>query len=203
MQNHNHHEDFQANAALYALGALPDFEARAFADELALASDAARAETAAFDALVAQLGLSVAEATPSAAVRERLMARLAREPQPASTPTHSVKPAVPTHLDVLSGEGNWVKLFDGVKTKTLFTDPATGYVTSLLKLNPGAQIPNHKHHGPEQCLIVAGEFKMNDKVYGPGDFTVALAGSEHLDLFTETGATLLIVAPPEYEWMVS
>jgi anti-sigma factor ChrR (cupin superfamily) len=201
MQNNNHHEDFQANAALYALGALPDFEARAFADELALASDAARAEAAEFDAIVTQLGLSVAEATPSTDVRARLMARLAHDAQAANTRAPSANSAVPFHQDVLSGEGKWRRLFDGVNAKTLFTDPATGYVTSLLKLNPGARIPNHKHHGNEQCLIVSGEFRINDKVYGPGDFTVALTGSKHLDLYTETGTTLLIVAPPEYEWV--
>lgn len=189
-------EDFQAQAALYALGALSPFEARAFEDDLAIASDEARAEAAEFNSVVSQLGFSVDEATPSADVRNRLLARIASEPQPAKT---TPKAALPTHLDVLANEGHWIPLFAGGACKVLFTEPSNGYVTSLLKLDPGARIPNHRHRGNEQCLIVAGEFRMNDKVYKPGDFTVALDGSEHLDIYTETGGVLLLVSPPDYE----
>lgn len=197
MHNHNDEEDFQARAALYALGALPPFEARAFAAELALASDEARAEVAEFSAIASQLGLSVAEATPSAGVRAQLLARIARESQ--SPRPHAQAAPAPAQLDIFSNEGQWTKVFEGGFSKVLFVEPTNGYVTSLLKINPGARVPNHKHKGNEQCMIMAGEFRMNDKVYGPGDFTVAFDGTDHLDLFTETGATLLLVSPPDYD----
>ena len=32
-----------------------------------------------------------------------------------------------------------------------------------------------------------------------GDFTVALNGSEHLNVYTPTGGVLMIVSPPSYE----
>ncbi len=195
MQNHKNNEDFQAHAALYALGALSQTETRVFEDELALASDAARAEVAEFDAVVSQLGLSASEATPSAQVLNQLVARIAREPHT----TQSASPAPSTHLDVFSHEGQWRKLFEGGYSKVLFTEPTNGYVTSLLKLDPGARLPNHRHKGNEQCMIMSGEFRMNGKLYGPGDFTVALDGTDHLDLHTETGALVLLVSPPDYD----
>jgi anti-sigma factor ChrR (cupin superfamily) len=195
MQNHKHNEDFQARAALYALGSLSEREAQAFEDELALASDTARAEVAEFDAIVAQLGLSAPEATPSDWVRDQLLTRVARE----SHTTKSVAPAAATHLDVFSHEGQWRKLFEGGYSKVLFTEPSNGYVTSLLKLDPGTRLPNHKHKGNEQCMVMTGEFRMNGKVYGPGDFTVALDKTDHLDVYTETGALVLLVSPPDYD----
>lgn len=195
MQNHKNNEDFQARAALYALGALSEVEAQAFESELALASDAARAEVAEFDAIVSQLGLGAPEATPSAQVRDQLLARLARE----SHPTKSAAATPTAHLDVFSHEGQWRKLFEGGYSKVLFTEPTNGYVTSLLKLEPGTRLPNHRHKGNEQCMIMMGEFRMHGKIYGPGDFTVALDGTEHLDLYTETGALVMLVSPPDYD----
>lgn len=194
MQKKHHNEDFQAEAALYALGALSSVEERAFLDELARASDEARIEVAEFSSIVSQLGLSAPEAAPSEGVRERLLTRIAKEPQ-------SAKPAAarPTHYDVFARDGEWTEIFQGVFRKPLFVEPTNGYVTFLLKMNPGSRVPNHKHKGNEQCMIIAGEFRMNDKVYQPGDFTVAFDGTDHLDLYTETGTTLLIVSPPDYD----
>jgi anti-sigma factor ChrR (cupin superfamily) len=197
--NNNNNEDFQARAALYALGALSAIEAKEFEEELALASDVARAEVAEFDAIVSQLGLSAPEATPSPQVRDQLLARIARESHTAKATSSPLS----THLDVFSHEGRWTKLFEGTYSKILFTEPTNGYVTSLLKLDPGARLPNHRHRGNEQCLILTGEFRMNNKVYGPGDFTVALHGTAHLDVYTETGATVLLVSPPDYDFVAA
>ncbi|MFN7927647.1 MAG: cupin domain-containing protein [Blastocatellia bacterium] len=190
MQSNNHQEDFQARAALYALGALSPAEARAFEDELTIAADVARAEVAEFDAVVAQLGLSVEEATPSAQLRAHLLTRIADE-TPTANPSH--------HVDVFRTEGAWQPLFPGGEAKVLFQEPTNGYITSLLKLEAGARIPNHHHHGNEQCMVMAGEFQMNGKLYQQGDFTVALDGSEHLEIYSPTGGVLLIVSPPDYE----
>lgn len=199
MHDHDTHEEFQTRAASYALGTLSPAEAQAFEDELNLAAATARLEVAEFEAVVSQIGLSAAEATPSANIRAQLLTRIAHEPQlPQAT---TLTPLASTHLDVLAHEGNWVKLFEGGYSKVLFTEPTNGYVTSLLKLDPGARLPNHKHRGNEQCLILAGEFMMNNKLYRPGDFTVALDETEHLDVYTHTGGTVLLVSPPDYDFV--
>ena len=196
MQSNNHHEDFQARAALYALGALSPAEARAFEDELTIAADAARAEVAEFDLIVSQLGLSAEDAAPPAQLRDQLMARIASE-SPAAAKTRDASRS--QHVDVFRNDGHWMPLFAGTEAKILFTEPSNGYVTSLLKLDPGARIPNHHHRGNEQCMVMTGEFHMNGKLYKQGDFTVALNGSDHLGIYTPTGGILLIVSPPDYE----
>lgn len=196
MQSNHNHDDFQSRAALYALGALSQSEARAFEDDLTIASADAQVEVAEFEAIVAQLGLSVEAAAPSPDLRSQLLARIANEPQAAA----KANPAsLPKHLDVFANEGHWLPLFEGGACKILFTEPSNGYVTSLLKLDPGARIPNHHHRGNEQCMVMAGEFHMNGKLYNAGDFTVALDGSDHLGIYTPTGGVLMIVSPPDYE----
>lgn len=194
MQKKQNNEDFQEKASLHVLGALLPMEERAFLHELDMASDEARVEVAELSSIVSQLGLSAPEASPSESVRERLLEQIAKEPQAA-------KPAAarPAHYDVFANDGEWTEIFEGVFRKPLFVEPTNGYVTFLLKMNPGSRVPDHKHKGNEQCLIVAGEFRMNDKAYRPGDFTVAFDGTDHLDLFSQTGATLLIVSPPDYD----
>jgi anti-sigma factor ChrR (cupin superfamily) len=72
-------------------------------------------------------------------------------------------------------------------------------VTSLYKLLPGAHVPMHTHAGVEQCLVIEGDFHVNDEVLGPGDFTCAMTGSIHETVFTRGGTTLLIVAQQGYE----
>lgn len=195
MESTHHHEDFQARAALYALGALSPLEACAFEDELTLAAHTARLEAAEFDAVVSQLGFSAEAATPPAQLRDELLARIANESR-AATSHREVAPM--HHVDVFRHEGHWKPVFPGAEVKMLFAEPTNGYVTSLLKLEPGARIPNHHHHGNEQCMVMAGEFHMNGKLYRQGDFTVALGGSDHLDIYTPTGGLLLLVSPPDY-----
>lgn len=195
MQSNHNYEDFQARAALYALGALSQSDAQIFEDELAMASDEARAEVAEFDAVVAQLAFSVELAPPPSNLRAKLMARIADDAQP----TTKINNASHTHVDVFKNDGRWIPLFEGGAGKILFTEPTNGYVTSLLRLDPGTRIPNHHHRGNEQCMVMAGEFHMNGKLYDQGDFTVALNGSNHLGIFTPTGGVLLIVSPPDYE----
>ena len=69
----------EEQAALYALGMLCQTEARAFEYEVAAGNPEAVASLKAFDHLVADLALSVPEATPPASVRKSLINRIAGE----------------------------------------------------------------------------------------------------------------------------
>ena len=46
--------------------------------------------------------------------------------------------------------------FPGVETKTLFIDKQTGSVTALIRLAPGARLPDHEHPLAEQSLRARG-----------------------------------------------
>ncbi len=199
IHNNKNNEEFQARAALFALGALSLHEARAFENELAQASAEDCTEAAAFDAVVNQLGLSLQEATPSAEVRQNLIAQIAQEPRPPKNSGNGFQPNRATNFHIRENEGEWIRLGAKVFSKQLFVEPTNGYVTSLLKIEAGGGFPNHHHKGTEQCLVIAGDFEMNGTAYGPGDFIVAMKGTDHLDIFTNHGATVLLVSPPEYE----
>lgn len=184
-------EEFESRAALHALAT---YEARVFADELAAASDAEAALLRDFEEVAANLALAAPEATPSADVRKQLLARVA-----ASREAAAARPAGPRlMIDVRYNEIEWQPMAENIFYKPLYYNAAQRELTSLVWLLPGARLPNHQHLGTEQCLIIEGGFRVGDKVYGPGDFQVLFEGTTHEDIYTETGAVVLLIAPPEY-----
>jgi anti-sigma factor ChrR (cupin superfamily) len=69
--------------------------------------------------------------------------------------------------------------FPGVETKTLFIDKETGSVTALIKMAPGARLPDHEHPLAEQSLVLEGELVDDDGRCGAGNFVWRPAGSRH------------------------
>ena len=199
IHNNQNNEEFQARTALFALGALSLHEARAFENELAQAPAENRTEAAGFETVVQQLGLGLQEATPSAEVRQNLIAQIAQEPRPPKNSGNGFQPNRATNFHIRQDEGKWIQLNDNAFSKQLFIEPTNGYVTSLLRIEAGGGFPNHHHKGNEQCLVITGDFEMNGIAYGPGDFIVAMKGTDHLDIFTKHGATVLLVSPPAYD----
>jgi len=192
-------DEIREQAALYALGALDQEEARAFEEHLTEGCEVCHSELGPFAAVVLSLALAPLEQEPSPAVREKLLARLTVESQDAGAVTASRQASGLQFLTVRAGEGEWQELFEGVLAKQLLVDRAKGTVTSLYKLLPGAHVPMHTHAGVEQCLVIEGDFHVNDEVLGPGDFTCAMTGSIHETSFTRGGTTLLIVAQQGYK----
>ncbi|MBC7932309.1 MAG: cupin domain-containing protein, partial [Rubrivivax sp.] len=88
---------------------------------------------------------------------------------------------------------------DGVCYKLLFADRERGTYTTLLKLQPGARIPSHRHLGVEQCLVLEGDLSAGPVKMSAGDFNCSLPDSVHDEVATEGGALLLIVSPEKYE----
>ena len=74
-------EDGQELAALYALGALTQHEARAFESHLRDGCDACKAEVEKFDSVVGTLASTAEPATPPAYLRDLLAARIEKEKQ--------------------------------------------------------------------------------------------------------------------------
>ncbi len=194
-------ERITEQAAMYALGMLSQSEARAFERCLAEGEGGYAEESAVFDAVVTSLGLSASEQLPSADMRERLLARVAGEASQKERNEAGERPASapPEFHNVRLDEGKWDQAAEGVFVKTLFVDQIRGTVTSLVKLEPGARLPRHRHLGIEESIVVEGDCRVNGEVLTPGDYRCAMAGSTDSEVTTEHGTTFLMITPREVE----
>jgi anti-sigma factor ChrR (cupin superfamily) len=162
----------QEAAALAALGLTSDVN-----------TQVAPALLRAFREAAALIAESVAPVAPPSPLRARLLNRVADY--------ESLKPIA----DVRPYDGAWVSAgAPGVDMKVLFSDKATKRTTMLVRMQPGAVLPAHRHHDDEQCLVVKGDVRWRDIVYEEGDFVVMGRDSDHPEIHTVNGNVLLIIA---------
>src|ERR1700745_2960732 len=69
--------------------------------------------------------------------------------------------------------------FERVSIKVLYENPERGEMTCLLKLDPGAYIPFHKHLKIEQTLVLEGSVEDHDGIATAGDYIWRKSGSLH------------------------
>jgi len=185
-------------AALYALGALSQHEARSFEAHLAEGCDICQAEVESFEQTVRAVAYSAAEAEPPARVRAELLAMVSKsgpEQTGESVPTRDMGQVV----SILASEGKWQELGKGVLLKLLHLDQATGIATSLVRMLPGAALPCHQHIGVEQVFVLEGDCSIAGQKLTPGDYHRAEAGSIHETTYTVEGTLFLLIAPERYE----
>jgi anti-sigma factor ChrR (cupin superfamily) len=194
---HDLSDEITERAALYALGTLPLEESLAFEKHISQECALCAAELQAFEEVCVQLALTAPEVEPLSHVLERLMRKVGQTKhyQDVEPVAHQVSPS--TLLTIYAEEGDWQELSKGVFVKQLYADEKKGIVTSLYKMLPGAHAPTHRHLGVEECVVLEGDFHLNDLVLGPGDYHRAEAGTVHQTLYSEKGNLLLIISPQE------
>lgn len=102
----------------------------------------------------------------------------------------------------LARTAGWLPFVAGAEKKILFDDGRT--MTWLVRMAPGAALPAHRHdEGDEECLVLEGAVVVNDITYGPGDYALALRGSRHRSVLTDTGALFLLRSPSPYAAAIS
>jgi len=69
--------------------------------------------------------------------------------------------------------------YDGVEQKTLMVEPKTGMLTALMRMAPGARLPDHEHVKIEQTYVLEGTLKCPEGECKPGQFVWRPAGSRH------------------------
>jgi anti-sigma factor ChrR (cupin superfamily) len=82
--------------------------------------------------------------------------------------------------------------FEKISIKVLYENPEKGEMTCLLKLEPGAYVPFHKHPEVEQSFVLEGSVEDHDGVATAGDYIWRKPGSQH-DNRSPNGAVLLAV----------
>ncbi len=82
--------------------------------------------------------------------------------------------------------------FDKIAMKVLFRDDEEGSMTVLLKWEPGAVLPFHKHPEIEQSFVLEGSFYDHDGICHAGQYVYRHAGSMH-ETKSDEGCLLLAV----------
>ena len=100
----------------------------------------------------------------------------------------AVTPKAPNHATLPPLASRFVEVaslpwekspYPGVETKTLVVDRTSGVLTMLLRMAPGAKLPDHEHVLIEQTFVLQGSLVCGEGVCGAGDFVWRPAGSRH------------------------
>jgi len=82
--------------------------------------------------------------------------------------------------------------FDGISIKVLYENKEAGEMTCLLKWEPGATLPFHKHPEIEQSFVLEGSFYDHDGICRAGEYVWRKPGSFH-ETHSDEGAVLLAI----------
>ena len=141
-----------------------------------------RSEVARLYDEAAAVALSVPLLQPPAHVRQRVLAK-ARKPA-----TYTVRAA----------DASWIDTgLPGIRARVLAVDNRQSLVTLVIRAEPGAVYPSHKHHGPEECFVISGSVVIDGRVLRAGDFHHADEDSDHGEISTTEGAEVFLVGAIE------
>ena len=191
MTDPRHEQDLTELAALYALDALGDDAQRQFARSMETASASTQEEVAAFQDVVQELAFSGPAIAPPASLKERLMARIAQEPQEQAEDTG--------FTFVRSQRLAWQELAPGLSMKVLFHDAAGARTTMLLRLAPGGTLIGHRHPQLEEFYVLEGSCLCAGEVLQVGDYHRAEAGTVHPVTSSEQGCLALVMTSSKNE----
>jgi len=140
-----------------------------------------------FDSVVLlALASSIEGPEPAPDVRRKLMQRIAEPAIPAGFAFHH------------ASDDRWLPHpVPGIRMKVLALNKTRGYATLLLDVEPGTRFPSHHHGGAEECYVVSGSIFTCGRRLGPGDFVHADADTDHGELWTDEGAQVILIVPPE------
>lgn len=114
---------------------------------------------------------------PARVVRGRLLERVADADR--------------SHLTIDVNQGQWQALLEGVSIKVLHEQ--AGVLSYLLRFEPGAALPPHRHPLDEECVVLEGRLRVGSGVeIGPGAFHLAHAGALHASISSASGATVFL-----------
>jgi putative transcriptional regulator len=172
-------DEVRALALADAIGALDPDERRDLEYRLAVLPAEVRAEVARLYDAAVEIAATLPGEAPSPKVRAALLARIAR----------------PSNHTIPSSDEGWVPTpVRGISMKILALDWPRDRVTMLLRGEPGAIYPAHRHTGPEECYVIQGSVVIDGKLLRAGDFHHAEIDSDHGEIHTTDGVEVLLVA---------
>ena len=159
----------------FVLGALSPEERRRV-DEARRIDPALDREIDALEAQLAPLTSAAGEISPPPALYGRIASAIEKQNR-----EHDGK------FSEIVTEGRWCRYKPGIEAKRLWQKG-----TFMLRCRPGAVLPAHAHDEAEHIVVIAGDFVVGGRSYGPGDYHLSPKGNAHGDAFTRGGCLLLV-----------
>jgi len=106
-------------------------------------------------------------------------------------PDHANLPPLASRFVDVAGLPWESGVYPGIETKTLIVDRASGLLTMLLRMAPGAMLPDHEHVLIEQTYVLEGSLVCGEGVCRPGQFVWRPAGSRHAAWAGPNGGLML------------
>jgi quercetin dioxygenase-like cupin family protein len=94
-------------------------------------------------------------------------------------------------------EPEWEDAAAGIHVKILASNADNDSVSMLVRLDPGADYPGHRHAGIEELHLLHGILKVDDRTLYPGDFIHSEVGSIDHRVWSETGCTCFLLTSTE------
>ena len=100
----------------------------------------------------------------------------------------AVTPNAENHADLAALDSRYVDVdalpwestrFPGIAMKTLLRDDDTGLQTMLVRMAPGAELPDHEHTRLEQTFVLEGSLVDEQGTVTAGNYVWRPAGSRH------------------------
>lgn len=170
--------------------------------------------------VIGDLDLAVAERTLaqgrasalSSTVKERLLQGL--DTATGSDPGEPVAPTPelpgplfhPSHAEGIfvlpASNRDWQPSgLPGIHVKWLTDGAAHERRAVLVRFDPGAAFPPHRHSMREECIVLEGHLTFGDETMKPGDYQVAEAGTIHPLQVSEKGCLVLVLAPTDVDFV--
>ncbi len=119
----------------------------------------------------------VASSSQARSIRRRLLERVADADQ--------------THLTLGFDDGEWQPFTPGIRLKVL--RERDGVMSYLLRLEPGARLPPHRHPSDEECVVLEGVLQVGTGIeVHAGGYHVAHQGALHATISSQLGATIFL-----------
>jgi anti-sigma factor ChrR (cupin superfamily) len=175
-------DELEALVLADAIGALEADEQVKLRAQLEALTTEQRSEVARLYEATAMVALSAPPIEPPAHLRDRVLAAT----------------RVPSRYTVWAADAGWIDTgLRGIRARVLAVDKARSLVTLVIRAEPGAVYPPHRHHGPEECYVISGPVPIDGHVLRAGDFHHADEDSEHGEITTTEGAEVLLVGAVE------
>ena len=195
MKEHESREARIEAALNYSLGLLePSYNER-LKEHLSRGCAECDAEALSFAQVAGALGMSANAVAPPPRLRERLLQAV------AGIAASRDKTEMQGWRMVRTTALPWQPAKrEGIWEKSLLHDSIRRRSTRLIRMDPGAEIPAHRHLGDEESLVLEGTAKLGKFEFGPGDYHRAHSGSLHPCYESKEGCVFLLFSGTEYEF---